>query len=871
MPAPSTPSSAARAAAAPLPPPLLASLPEHNPNPVMCLDTRGRQLYANPAALALARSLRRPEQVRVRQQLRAAVQAGAAPAEQEIEVGERHFHLQLVALPAAAGFMLYLAETTARVRAERQLAEQQAFMSTILDATPSLIFVRDAAGKFVFENPAASTVRGLTGYLHSTAAQAPTPRQAAELAQHLATDAQVLATGAQLTTEATLTLASGEVRYYHVVKRPLARPDGTQQVLVVSTDITPQREATLALTRREKQYRDLMMHSQGLICTHDLAGRLLSANPAVAELLHLPLSQLPGQPLRALCPPEHAPGVGDYLARFAHTTTQRGTMAIGGEGRPLRYLLYDNHLVREPGQPPYVIGYGQDITERVLAERELKRAKAAAEAAVRAREIFLANISHEIRTPLHGMLGLASQLAKTTLDATQHDFVRTIGHAGRHLLHVINDVLDTAKISSGKLELEAVAFNLCDSMAEAIRPLLAQAQEKGLHVAGTPLRTTCAHPWVLGDPHRLNQILINLVANAIKFTEPGGRVIIIGEQLAETAATLTVRFTVEDNGIGIATDKQELIFEDFAQAYTDTTRRFGGTGLGLSISRALVAQLGGQLTLCSLPGQGSTFAFVLTLPKAEGPTPPLPAEAYDTGALRGRRLLVVEDNELNRTVARLLLEGWGALVEEAVDGPAGVRQVRDAPLPYDLVLMDIQLPGLSGPEATAAIRALPDPARARLPIVALTANAVRADRSQYLAAGMNGCLAKPFEEELVYLTLAHLLPPAPAPASYDLTRLRDLARGHEDFVVKIIQSFLLNIPGSLTQLTAAADQGRWDEAARIVHHIKPSLESLGISQLAGAVQQLEAATPASYPHLPAAAAHLVAQVQRALDELRSSY
>ncbi|MEJ7664851.1 MAG: ATP-binding protein [Hymenobacter sp.] len=405
--------------------------------------------------------------------------------------------------------------------------------------------------------------------------------------------------------------------------------------------------------------------------------------------------------------------------------------------------------------------------------------------------------------------------------------MRTIGHAGRHLLHVINDVLDMAKISSGKLELEAVAFNICDSMAEAIRPLMAQAHEKGLHVAGTPLRTTCVHPWVLGDPHRLNQILINLVANAIKFTEPGGRVIIIGEQLAETATTLTVRFTVEDTGIGIATDKQELIFEGFTQAYADTTRRYGGTGLGLSISQALVAQLGGQLTLCSVPGQGSTFAFVLTLPKAEDPAPALLAEAYDTGALRGRRLLVVEDNEINRTVARLLLEGWGALVEEAVDGQAGVRQVRDAALPYDLVLMDIQLPGLSGVAATAAIRALPDLARARLPIVALTASTFRADRDQYLAAGMNACLAKPFEEEVVYLTLVRLLPPAPTPASYDLTRLRTLARGREEFVAKIIRSFLHNMPGSLTQLAAAADLGRWDEAASIVHHIKPSLESLG--------------------------------------------
>ena len=850
---------------------LRASLPELNPNPIVSLDANGRQLYANRAALALREGLSRAEQVRVRQRLRAMTTLGPQAHGQAIVVGERHFHMQVVAMPTRPGCLtIFLAETTERVRAEQQLAEQQVFISAILDATPSVIFVRDAAGNFAFENRAATELRERTGYLHPTRARPPTPHQATQQARHLATDAWVLATNEQLITEADVTLASGEPRHFYVVKRPLNRPDGTRQVLVVSTDITAQRQASQALAQREKQYRDLMMHSQALICTHDLEGRLLTANPAAADLLGLPLAALPGRHLRELCALEHEPGIAEYLRRFATTDNQRGTMALTCDGSPTRYLLYDNHLVREPDQEPYVIGYGQDITERVLAERELKRAKTAAEAAVRARENFLANISHEIRTPLNGVLGMASQLSKTSLDGRQQDFVRTIRHAGQHLLHVINDVLDMAKITSGKLELEAVAFNLCDSMSEALRPLAAQAKEKGLYFAGTPLRTTCAYPWVLSDPHRLNQILINLVANAVKFTEPGGRIIVIGRQLAETATTLTVRFSVEDTGIGIAPDKQELIFEGFTQAYSDTTRRFGGTGLGLSISRALTEQLGGQLTLSSQVGQGSTFAFSLTLPKAQGTTIAHPTDAYDTGALRGRRLLVVEDNEINRTVARLLFEGWGAIVEEAEDGLAGVHRVRDDARSFDVVLMDIQLPGLNGLDATAAIRALPDPARAQLPIVALTANAFRTDRERYLAAGMNACLAKPFEEEEVYQTLARLLPPLPnetPPPCYDLAKLRALARGREEFVVKIIRSFLRNMPDSLARLREAATNGHWDEVARITHHIKPSLESVGVAHVAPAVRQLEAATPAHYPQLPAAATQLIAQVQRVLAEL----
>jgi PAS domain S-box-containing protein len=841
----------------------LASLSEQNPNPIIRLDANGRQLYANAAALALRQGLTRAEQVRVRQQLRQAVQQpDCAP---EIQVGQRYFLVQKAAIvPPEGSVTLFLAETTARVRAEQQLAEQQSLMSEILDTTPSMIFVRDAQHQMVFENRATTRLRQRTGYLHPTQAQEPTPRQIAEWNAYMASDDQVLATGEPIMEESTSTLASGEVRHFCTIKRLLLRADGSRQVLVLSNDITDEKLASDALAQREKQYRDLMMHSQALICTHDLHGTILTANPAVAKLAGRPLADMQGHRLHEMVAPSQVVGVDKYLARFTHTDRQRGTMTLPGP----RYFLYDNHLVREEGQPPYIIGYGQDITERVLAEQALRRAKTAAEAAVQARENFLANISHEIRTPLNGVLGMASQLAKTSLDTRQQDFVRTIRHAGQHLLHVINDVLDMAKITSGKLELEAVAFNLCDSMGEALRPLVNQAKEKGLHFAGTPLRTTCAYPWVLGDPHRLNQILLNLVANAIKFTPPGGRVVVIGEQVSETATTLTVRFSVEDTGIGIAPDKQGLIFEGFTQAYSDTTRRFGGTGLGLSISRALVQQLGGQLTLASVLGKGSTFAFELTLPKASAPvaTAP-PTDAYDTGALRGRRLLVVEDNEINRTVARLLFEGWGAHVEEAEDGRAGVEAVRTAPQPYDVVLMDIQLPGLNGLDATAAIRALPDAARASLPIVALTANAFRADRDRYLAAGMNACLAKPFEEEEVYQTLVQVLPAPAAAPGYDLTKLRTLARGREEFVVKIIRSFLRNIPDSLANLRIAAALGNWDEAAKITHHIKPSLESVGVPHVAAAVQQLETALPADYPHLPAAAAHLATQVQLALAQL----
>jgi signal transduction histidine kinase/CheY-like chemotaxis protein/HPt (histidine-containing phosphotransfer) domain-containing protein len=623
--------------------------------------------------------------------------------------------------------------------------------------------------------------------------------------------------------------------------------------LNVSDNVLTQALAEIKSLRQQvNEFRDLAsvcIHNPNPVVRISATGKVIFANPA-AKKFATTLSE----------------------DTKAWVRQQLQVVAAGGSfdlNTPLNNRYFQLSAVPMAGPAGGFTLYLAETTARMQVEQQLveqqhalRLAKEKAEAAVRARENFLANISHEIRTPLNGVLGMAGQLAKTQLDARQLEFVHTIRHSGQHLLRVINDVLDMAKITSGKLELESVPFNLCDSMAEALRPLAMQATEKGLAFSGTPLRATCAYPWVLGDPYRLNQILINLVANAVKFTQPGGRVSVIGEQISETATTLTVCFRVQDTGIGIATDKQALIFEDFTQAYADTGRRFGGTGLGLSISRGLVEQLGGQLTLCSAEGEGSTFAFTLTLPKAPAAAPPLVApDHYDTGALQGRRILVVEDNEINRTVARLLLEGWGAQVDEAEDGHAGVARVNEEP-PYDLILMDIQLPGLNGLDATAAIRAIPCSARANRPIVALTANAFRADSERYLAAGMDACLAKPFDEEEVYHTLVQLLTAVPTPApAYDLSRLLALARGRDEFVWKIIHSFLRHIPESMAQVAPLVATQQWEALAKVVHHIKPSLELLLVPQVAEPLHILGHAATADAAQLDAAVTQLEAAVK----------
>ena len=735
-----------------------ACIPEENPNPIVRIGANAQQLYANAAARQLGRRLPRAEQVRVQRELRAGAAAALAQSMMHqvvVPMGELVFSISVVPLPREGYVNLYFSDITEREAIRRQLHAQQAFMQQVLDTIPTIVYVRDTEHKVVFQNQAMRALVAASPFAQNET-PAPGSLAAQELATYAGNDIQVLTTGQEVASEDSLTLADGTTSWFYTVKRPLPLPDGTTHVLGVSTDITALKQVQHTLERSEKQYRDLMQYGQALIGTCNMQGTVLSVNPALAKLLNEDITTMPGKSVADHMPPEDRDFFGPYLARIAAAGEDQGVLRVQPRGsQELHYLLYHNFVVREPGQDSYIVSHAHDITERVLASKEMKRAKLAAEAAVRARENFLANMSHEIRTPMNGVLGVAGLLAKTPLTAEQQEYLSIIRSSGQHLLAVLNDVLDMAKIASGKLDLNVDSFNLCDSIAQVVHPLVLQAQEKGIRFEGTPLRDTCPHPLVVADAHRLNQIIINLLSNAIKFTPAGGTVRLVSEMLSETTDTLTIRFRVTDTGIGMEPEVLGRVFESFTQAYTDTARQFGGTGLGLSISRALVEQMGGQLTAESTHGVGSAFEFTLTLPKAVAVATPDAPTALDTGALRGVQALLVEDNEINRMVAAWTMQAWGIEVTEAEGGAEALQLFNEQA--FDIVLMDIQMPGMSGLEATALLRQHPEAARAGVPVLALTANAFHTDHERYLAAGMNDCLAKPFEEAELYAKLQKLL------------------------------------------------------------------------------------------------------------------
>jgi PAS domain S-box-containing protein len=621
-------------------------------------------------------------------------------------------------------------------------------------------------------------------------------------------------------------------------------------VIGYGVDITEIKTIQQQIALSEKSYRDVIDNSMAIITTHDLAGRFLTVNPMVGKLYGYQDDEMIGHSITEFMLPEDKELFSTiYLNKIIEEKQANGILRVVNKNSNVIYTLYNNFLKEEPGKPPYIIGFSVDITDRVLAEKELRKAKKITEELSKTKQNFLANMSHEIRTPMNAIMGMANQLGKTDLNSNQQFYLNTINSASDNLLVIINDILDLSKIEAGKLTFESIGFEPQLFVLNAMQVLAHRAEEKDLKLTNSYFDSKTSKI-LIGDPYRLNQIMLNLISNAIKFTERGSIDITLNV-VADTVDSQLVRIEITDTGIGMDQEFVQQLFDKFSQEYESVSRKYGGTGLGMSICKDLVELMGGKISASSIKGKGTTIGFELVLKKGTQADLKIKEMVeFDKDFLVGKKILIVDDNDMNRLVASIILENYGPEIFEAKDGIDAIEKV--ALLQPDLVLMDLQMPGLNGLDATIAIRNTGN----NLPIIALTANAIKGENDKCFASGMNDYVPKPFKEEDLLKVIAKWLGKEGSITKklietkivmpeeeclYDLTNLKTISGGNEVFIKKMLHIFCDQTPQMVIDMLAAYNLKEFEKMGSLAHKIKPSIDNLAINSLKQVVRDIETA------------------------------
>ncbi|HEV7967150.1 MAG TPA: PAS domain S-box protein [Candidatus Acidoferrales bacterium] len=644
---------------------------------------------------------------------------------------------------------------------------------------------------------------------------------------------------------------TGDLLYFDCVLQAVVKDGKVVGVSGLAQDITAQRES-------ETRFTELFETLQEGVYFCDHEGTLLDVNPAMVRLLgYSHRDELVGTNIGKLyfnMPPDlFAQNMQTHLsAPLTREITLRRM-----DGTPIICIDNSNAVGDAFGRMIRHQGTLVDITVRKRSEEELQKAKEAAEAANTAKSAFLAHMSHEIRTPMNAVIGMTELALDTDLTLEQREYLAVVREAGKSLLRLINDILDFSKIEAGKLELDCTDFSLRHGVNEMVKILGVRARQKGLELS---IQIPPEVPDLLmGDPGRLSQVLSNLVDNAIKFTERGSVVLKI-ERNSESEQDVSLHFSVADSGIGIPHEKQELIFEAFAQADNSTTRKYGGTGLGLSISLRLVRLMSGKIWVESEANRGSAFHFTARFRIQKQPAQR--ASLQGSGSIsallasprplrEGRqelRILLVEDNTINQILARRLIRMRGDHIVVANSGREALAALENAR--FDLILMDVQMPEMSGVEVTAAIRRKETATSEHIPIIAMTASAMKDDRERCLEAGMDAYISKPIERETLFETIDNLTGYTKEAKRgnaevrncdpvFDVGAVLDSLNGDSDLLREVAGIFLAQSPKYVEKIRGAVSDQNAKVLERAAHAFKGLAANLLAQGVVGAASRLE--------------------------------
>ena len=642
---------------------------------------------------------------------------------------------------------------------------------------------------------------------------------------------------------------------------PIYREDGTiREVSGIAHDITQRKQSEIALLDSEEKFRNIYESFQDIYFRCRLDGTLTMISPSVLELSGYEIYEVLGKNITNYY--LYDKRTKNLIRKLVKQKSVRNFEAtiISDDGQLIQCICNVRLVDSLHEKYREIEGVARDITELKKATNALQKAKDEAERSLRVKEAFLANMSHEIRTPMNGIVNMIGLLSDTTLDQKQREYVHTVQDSSETLLTILNDILDLSKIEAGKMNLQREAVAIAEVFKKLHNLFSYQATSKNITFqyyldASLPLV-------LLIDEVRLRQVVSNLIANAIKFTQEGGTVTMrVHEESKRTITSKNsvsyvylIKVVIEDTGIGISPKDQKALFKNFSQVDASSSKRYQGTGLGLSIARQLIEMMEGEIGVESSTGQGSSFWFTFRAKATDAlPTTPVATRtnARLVFAVAGPRVLVVDDNAINRRVAQEILQNAGCFVVTADGGNAAIEVVQHQA--FDIVLMDIQMPGMSGVEATERIRSLKLPQLP--PIVAMTAYSMAGDKAKFMDAGLDEYISKPIRPDELLPKVAsltgHRLEEIPTQSTETVSEWDTLEiisqqivgklkkYGGEDLVIESLQDFEQETEGLLEAIRAARLANHYPEILRNLHTLKGNAGTLGVQRVAHWAKEIE--------------------------------